>query len=118
MGDRANLAIKTDENDVGIWLYTHWGGDNLAFDLQNALKFGSNRWGDDSYLTRIIVCQIIGDKWNEETGYGISHEEQDNEHHIIYVNLKNQEVSFNGMTWTFMQYLNLTKKELIKAYAN
>lgn len=83
MGDRANIAIKQNHRTEGgrlvkleksqlIFFYTHWQGSVLPLILQDALKRGRGRWGDDAYLARIIFCEMIKDSVLDETGYGIS----------------------------------------------
>ncbi|NCW94744.1 MAG: hypothetical protein EBW79_07175, partial [Actinobacteria bacterium] len=67
MGDRIVYTIKQDKN-LSVNLYSHWGGHDRFEALANALRAAEPRWNDTSYATRIIVSQLIGDQWNEETG--------------------------------------------------
>jgi hypothetical protein len=39
--------------------------------LATALSVASPRFGDDGYATRITISQLIGDGWNNETGWGL-----------------------------------------------
>lgn len=76
MGDRANVLVKTADEQV--CLYTHWGGYELPETLRSALNRGKDRWGDFQYLARIIFCEMVGERnWNETTGFGISQCEHD-----------------------------------------
>lgn len=92
MGDRANIELVYSD-DSRIFLYTHWQGSELPEILRNALIRGRNRWGDDSYLARIIFSEMIKDEVLEETDYGLSpFSAGDAEHDVIVVNLPNQTV--------------------------
>lgn len=70
MGDRIVYSIRQDK-DLSINLYSHWGGYDRFLNLANALHAAKPRWNDSSYATRIIVSQLIGDQWGEETGFGL-----------------------------------------------
>jgi hypothetical protein len=54
-----------------VWLYSHWGGNVRLQDIAGAITKAEPRWSDDSYATRIAISTIVGDGWNEETGWGI-----------------------------------------------
>lgn len=72
MGDRGLVEVQSDTGSV--FLYTHWGGSNLAQDVAEAIHSdaGRNRWKDSAYLARIIFDQIEGEDSDSETGFGIS----------------------------------------------
>lgn len=70
MGDRVVYSIVQD-NKLALNLYSHWGGYDRFTALANALRTAQPRWSDSSYATRIIVSQLIGDQWNQETGFGL-----------------------------------------------
>lgn len=70
MGDRIVYTIKQDK-DLSVNLYSHWGGYDRFVNLANALHAAMPRWNDTSYATRIIVSQLIGTDWTEETGFGL-----------------------------------------------
>ena len=72
MGDRAVIGFKASKADPGIYLYSHWGGSNRHADAARALEAARPRWSDASYATRIAISTIVGESWNEETGYGLS----------------------------------------------
>jgi hypothetical protein len=69
MGARAQVLIE----DTGVYLYTHWGADNIESIVQGAIdsQEGQNRLTDSEYLTRIIFERMLQDASNKETGYGI-----------------------------------------------
>jgi hypothetical protein len=39
--------------------------------LANALVYAQPRWDDEAYGLRIMISRLIGESWNEETGYGL-----------------------------------------------
>lgn len=90
--DRANIKIKINNQGSSIWIYTHWHGSELPHLLQDALAKARPRWNDASYATRILVDQITKDGRDQETGWGLSLEIQDNERNILEVDLMHQQV--------------------------
>lgn len=71
MGDRANVGIRTSDNDI-IFLYLHWGGTDRHEIVANALSHAMVRDGDESYFTRIFISRIIDTDWDKETGVGMA----------------------------------------------
>lgn len=98
MGDRANVCIvqhpRGNKPDGLVYLYTHWGGYELPQTVANALIRGKGRWDDESYLARIIFSEMIKDDVLDETGFGISTYQVDNEHPIIVVDCESKTVGF------------------------
>ena len=106
MGDRGNIKTVSQENQGGIYFYTHWTGSDLPETLRQALIRGRGRWDDEPCLNRIIFSQMIKDGVLDETGFGISADICDNEHPIITVDCSAQTVSFErGQTWSFEEYI-------------
>lgn len=71
MGNRGNVEVKF--KDAGsIFFYTHWTGSELNEVVANALIRGKERWDDDSYLARIVFCEMIKGHERELTGFGIA----------------------------------------------
>jgi hypothetical protein len=100
MGDRANFGLKQSDGNT-IFLYSHWGGEGMMDTLANALAVARPRWHDEGYATRIIISQIIGSDWREETGYGLYiNEIPDNEHSIPVVDFVSQTVSLYEASWS------------------
>ena len=99
MGNRANIYMEMprsygrDPEHGGVYLYTHWDGDEWPEALRQALAFGRERWGDDQYLARIITTRVFADL-TSTTGGGLSLVIGDNSYPIIVADLINQEVSF------------------------
>jgi hypothetical protein len=70
MGSRTNFQLKDFHGS--IWLYSHSGGDFKSSDLAMALIKAEPRWSDTAYGIRIVISQLIGERWPYETGFGIS----------------------------------------------
>lgn len=94
MGDRANMYLIDDDQQHGIYVYTHWSGYAWPEKLRSALAFGDDRWNDSQYLFRIIISRVFVDLVDETTGGGVSTVIGDNEHPIIVVNMDDLTVSF------------------------
>lgn len=106
MGDRGNIVLEfqtrkntgkrglvtEDPVKSRIFLYTHWGGSELPTIVRSALQRGRPRWGDDSYLARIIFNEVTKGQEMSETGFGLSPYITDNEHDLLIVNLPDQEI--------------------------
>lgn len=65
MGDRANVAFKTDEDSTAhVWLYSHWGGFELPRMLLAAMKTRqaqarlSDNSVDGTRYTRVATVRI------------------------------------------------------------
>jgi hypothetical protein len=119
MGDRANIRVKqiyanAEGEAEFVWLYTHWGGYDLAKTLRAALA-RHERWSDESYLTRIIAREM-GMGQDGESGFGISTYQGDNEHPIITVLPDSQTVVIDSNSWTFEKFANLSDAAIEKAY--
>jgi len=71
MGDRHVIGIRTSGEST-LYLYSHWGGEEQEQDLASALLAAGPRWDDHAYATRILVSQIVGNQWDQETGFGLS----------------------------------------------
>ena len=90
MGDRANFGFKDSKGNT-IFLYGHWAGHEMLKRLAAAVETARPRWTDESYATRICVSQIVGDEWNQETGWGLTvNELADNEHKVPVIDWTNQ----------------------------
>jgi hypothetical protein len=117
MGDRGNIAIKQETKDkadepVYIYFYSHWTGSALPLILQKALERGRGRWGDESYLNRIIFSEMIQDDVMAETGYGISTSLGDGGHAIVYVDHDEMTVTIDDKSWSFEEYLKADLESL------
>lgn len=133
MGDGANIffADSRAENGsfTGLYLYTHWGGESLPEVVQSGLKRGKRRWGD-SYLARILFCELIKDDVLGETGFGLSTVMGDpGVHPIIRVDNTASRVSFHTdgdetdpndtgtYSWTYEEFVSASLDSLQEKYA-
>ena len=129
MGDRANVFVRTDEQNpqIGVYLYTHNGGTDLPATVQRALA-KRWRWNDPAYLARIIFCEMVKGHDDRETGFGIATYSPDGRERILYVDPFKQTIGCTcenaregadlsirlpcKPTWTFEKFvaLNLDEK--------
>lgn len=89
---RRNIALDYGEDKI-IYLYTHWGAEELEVSLAHSLERGRDRWDDDSYLARIIFTDMTKEVGEELTGYGISPFEIDPEFQTLAVDLQKKTVN-------------------------
>jgi hypothetical protein len=105
MGDRAQVIIQ--RNATNIHFYTHWRGYELPLILSDALKRGKSRWNDESYLARVIFCEMVGSD-DSVLGFGISTAYQDSvPERDLYVDVDNMTVRYMDREWTFDQYVKI-----------
>lgn len=93
MGDRANVVVKEDGEQV--CLYTHWHGHELPDILQSSLRRGAERVDDFQYLTRIIFCDMVKGHETKLTGFGITQNVHDGDNQVITLDLDKKTVQFN-----------------------
>ena len=109
MGHRIVYSIK-QEKDLSLNLYSHWGGYDRFVTLANAIHAAKPRWSDSSYAARIIVSQIVGDQWAEETGFGLwastEHGMYGGDHPDIVIDLVNKTVQDETGTHSFDSFIN------------
>lgn len=111
MGDRANVLVKADKKDKGVYLYTHWHGSQLPRKL--GISLGKRwRWDDAQYLARIIFDDMIGELQGGETGFGISSMPGDGTDRVLIVDCSTKTVTDANLDekktfgeWTFEEYL-------------
>ena len=109
MGDRIVYVIRQDK-DLSLNLYSHWGGYDRFVSLAKALRAAEPRWNDTTYAARIIVSQLIGTDWAEETGFGLwasnEHGLYGGDHPDIVINLVDKTVTDETGTHSFEQFIN------------
>lgn len=98
MGDRATFVFEQGDGD-GVYLYGHWAGEGMMNTLAEAISKARPRWNDEGYATRIIISQIIGNEWTEETGWGITTYFCDSEHSVPVINFQTQTVRLIPKSW-------------------
>jgi hypothetical protein len=140
MGDRGNIKIPmpacNGEPAGNVFLYGHWSGEDLPKIVQAGLKAGVDRWEDNTYLARIIFCQMMGNDTQSVTGYGIGSYPADNEYPYLVVDVDAQEVrvelpqgggtaeiirrhhsndTVSGKaTWTFLEYVYIDNPQWVQ----
>src|SRR4051794_31709066 len=87
MGMRRNVALVYEDKRK-IYIYTHWMAAHTRQTLKDALARGRDRWGDESYLARIIFSEFVKDDIEGTTGYGLAPYECDPEYPTITVDLE------------------------------
>jgi hypothetical protein len=107
MGDRGNIVV-TEDGGNKLYLYTHWSGYELPTTVANALDRARDRWDDSPYLARVLFSEMVRDDINGTTGYGISTYMGDGGTEV-YVNIKEQTVTYDGDSWSFEDYIAARK---------
>ena len=109
MGDRIVYVIRQDK-DLSLNLYSHWGGYDRFAALAKALHAAEPRWNDTSYAARIIVSQLIGSDWAEETGFGLwasnEHGMYGGDHPDIIIDLINKTVEDETGIHSFESFIS------------
>ena len=104
MGDRANVRIRYEDGQ-DIYFYTHWSGTEMPGTVAASLARGRSRWDDESYLARILFCDLVKGDELGLTGFGIAPYIGDNEHPILTVDMKHRRVEIEGRgAWSFEEY--------------
>ena len=112
MGDRGNIVLNYGSERF-VYLYTHWHGSHLREILRAALSRGRSRWGDASYLARVVFSEMIRDDVLGVTGFGLSPHLTDNEHDLLVVDLagrrvllcEGEDLKAVRRTWTFDEFV-------------
>jgi hypothetical protein len=121
MGDRGNIVMVQHPHKGPksfIYFYGHWSGHGMPLTLRKALKRGEGRWDDESYLGRIIFCELIGNAENlkETTGFGISAYITDNDYPLLIVDSEAQTVSASHPDRPAEPYKTVSFAEYVKLY--
>lgn len=130
MGDRANILVLDEPYGeghgpvLGTYFYTHWHGSELPQILGEALERGRDRWGDGSYLNRVIFETLLSNASDPLTGFGISARITDNEYPLLVVSHETNRVAVRKPSdgthtplfriseaegWSFEEYLELVR---------
>jgi hypothetical protein len=108
MGDRGEVVLiesGVPDNALPIRIYTHWGATELPQTVAMALDRGRGRWGDESYLNRIIFSEMIRHEVMSDLGYGLSIGES-YAWRIVTVNHINQTVAVTEVgEWSFDDFV-------------
>ena len=106
MGARTVFSFETEPGEF-IHLYSHSGGETKMNDLANAIDRASPRWEDETYALRIMVSQLIGHYWNQETGYGLWTQHQFEEsYEETEINIRDKMVYVKTAPFTFEEFID------------
>jgi hypothetical protein len=113
MGDRGEVVLVESDSYTPIRLYTHWGASSLPYVVADALRRGTGRWNDPSYLNRIIFSEMIKGDVLGETGYGISNIGAGDAWLHVIVNHEEQTVHVDstGEVYSFADYIRVYPEE-------
>ena len=91
MGLRAQIEVKQQPHSV--FLYTHWGADEILQDVIKGMIKGKLRWNDPTYLTRILFDSIK--KGDDSTkSFGIGTFQAGDIEKLIIVDIEHQEIRY------------------------
>lgn len=103
MGNRANVEIQYEAGQ-SIFFYSHWDATGVDKIVINAIQRGKGRWSDESYLARIIFCEMVKNSILDETGYGISPDEYETGSPKCVVNMASKTIIMtNGIKRSFVE---------------
>ncbi len=106
MSAPVNICVTAPSKDSTVYLYSHWDGEEIVSVLKDALDRGRPRWRDDSYLARIIFCEMVKDDVYGLTGYGISGYPTADSRMILWVDVDDQTVRVGEAVFTFSEYVD------------
>lgn len=116
MGARTNFTFVTPTGE--LTLYSHWGGDSKFTDLAAALNAALPRiaMGDIPYSLRITVSHLIGDSWNEETGFGlhVGPEGGEESYEPVTVNFVNNTVTHHGSSHSIQAFIDYNLPAMVQ----
>lgn len=106
MGARTVFSFETEPGEF-IHLYSHSGGETKMNDLAKAIDRARPRWEDETYALRIMVSQLIGHYWGEQTGYGLWTQHQFEEsYEPTEINVRHKSVRVNETLFTFNEFIS------------
>lgn len=109
MGARVVFTI-VQADGLRLNLYSHWGETERFANLAHALEQARPRWSDESYAARIIVSNLIGPDWDQETGFGLWASSEDGMYGgdcpDITINLSNNTVEDETGTHSFEGFID------------
>lgn len=90
MGVRQDIKLIYEQGGE-IFIYSHWDTAEYLKDKIRKVLERNERWGDESYLARMIFSAIVRDDIDSSTGYGLSPYEMGEEVPVI-INLGKQTI--------------------------
>jgi len=120
MGARTNFTFRTATGD--LTLYSHWGGESKYYDLAVAVNAAMPRikMGDTSYALRILISQLVGESWNEETGFGlyVGPEGGEESYSPVVVSLIDNTITFDSTPYVSIPFDKYVEYHLTSALSN
>ena len=123
MGDRANFGIRQADGNT-IFVYGHWAGHQMLARFAKAIARveSAGRIDDDSYATRIIISDLIGDDWSQDYSWGITiNTLSDNEHKVPVFDLTNDTVTLYDADWRSNvigdKIVEFSREDFVRKYA-
>lgn len=109
MGDRSNIVVE-QHNGERIFLYGHWLGADAINVVRDVLARGE-RWGDESYLTRMLFNKLTAGDEEGSTGYGIATYMVDNDGYpLIVLRPNEQTVVLEKVDWETRETTEVTPR--------
>jgi hypothetical protein len=115
---RSNICIL-ERFGGRVYLYTHKKGLDVFNILRNALVRGADRWHDEQYLARIIMCEMLkGEDLDGTSDFGISSFIGENDLPVFMIDVVNGRILMEegrclatcpcvGFAWTIQDFLML-----------
>ena len=123
MGDRANFGIRQADGNT-IFVYGHWAGHQMLARFAKAIARveSAGRIDDDSYATRIIISDLIGNDWSQDYSWGITiNTLSDNEHKVPVFDLDNDTVTLYDADWRSNvpgdKIVEFSREDFVRKYA-
>jgi hypothetical protein len=122
LGDHANVyVVEQFDSARGIYLYTHYGYQQLPADLQFALRGSRERWRYSSDMAQIILRAMMRRDPDSLENFGISATCLNAREYVLMVDVQRQYIGRGrfcraaqlaeqlGMDpcWTFEEFLKL-----------
>jgi hypothetical protein len=109
MGARVVFTL-IQADGLRLNLYSHWGETERFPNLAHALNASRPRWSDETYAARIIISNLIGPQWDQETGFGLWASKEDGDYGgdcpDITIDLVNKTVIDETGTHTFDNFIS------------
>jgi hypothetical protein len=118
MGERNSAIIHTRRDHPPIYVYCHWLGADVSVAVQDALSRGASRWDDPSYLSRIIIEELIdnasygGSAGGCGIGTGTTPDDHDGYYNMVHVWIPEKHVVIGDHHFSFENYIHVPTDEL------
>lgn len=110
MGNRANFYTHNGI-ESGIYIYTHWNGDELPAILRKTLVENKNLWDDEQYFNGVLFNNL----YQQDKSSGFSAAIGDGDDRILDIDFSNQLIifseSYNIKNQSFSEFIEVTNNE-------